>query len=843
MKTNKLSFYVIKLGAILSLTAIAPAMAESVTPIDNSLPTATKNLLVQNNIAEVTRIEVQETDGKLEVILKTVTGQKLVPLMMPDGNNLVLEIPDAILALPEGEPWSKLNPLPGITRVTAQQLDETMIRIAIAGEKATPTAKVVPTSQDLTLSITPEVVAQTNFEIDEETRINITVTGTRTPRPLLDSAGSISIIDSAQIDRQLIRDIGDLTRYEPGVSVGRSPNRFGNQDFNIRGIDGNRVLLQVDGVRIPDNYVGRGRDFFDLETIKRVEIIKGPASALYGSDAIGGVVSFITKDPDDYLTIFDNSLYTSVKTTYDSSDESISATGVIAAEDEAGKVQTSFVFSTFNGEEFKNGGTARPNPQDVQDNTLTGKVVYNFNDEHSIKLTGELFNSSTNTDVLSERGSTPFDVSNPPFFVFFEREEVEAEDTRERRRLSLNYDFDNSNSGWLEAAKVNFYYQDAQIEEDKLSTGVQQNISPAAPPTFTPIIRDEVNSFEQDVLGGDVQLQSDFKTGKIKHRLVYGFEVFNTDTSRPRDNTLINLTDGSINKFVVGEEFPNKTFPDTSTLRAAIFIQDEIELGKISLIPGIRWDYYSLNADEDEDFARINVDNFEVEDIDESAFSPKIGVVYKPIEDLSLYAQYARGFRSPPYDDANIGFTNFAFGYTVLPNADLEPETSDSFEVGLRSELPRLNFSLAGFYNDYDNFIDTVRVGTRTDDGFSQFQSQNIEQAEIYGVEAKAEYFFSSKQSGLSVLGSIAWAEGNNTSDDDSVPLNSVNPLEGILSLRYRAPENRWGLELIGTFVGEKTRIDNENISAFGGQGGDAELFAPDGYFTLDWLNYYNVSK
>lgn len=842
MKTNKLSIYLIKFSVILSITAIAPAMAESVTTIENTLSTATEDLLVQDNIAEVTGIDINQANGKLEVILRTATGQKLVPLIMPEGNNLIVEIPDAILALPASN-FEEPNPVPGITQITAQQLDETMIRLIFKGDKQTPTAKVIDNNQDLVLSITPEALAQSNLEIDEETRINITVTGTRTPRPLLDSASSISIIDSEQIDRQLIRDIGDLTRYEPGVSVGRSPNRFGNQDFNIRGIDGNRVLLLVDGVRIPDNFVGRGRDFFDLETIERVEIIKGPASALYGSDAIGGVVSFITKDPEDYLNTFDNSLYTSLKTTYDSSDEGITATGVIAAEDKTGEVQTSFVFTTFNGDEFKNGGTARPNPQDIQDNTLTGKVVYNINDNNSIKLTGELFNSETDTDVLSDIGSTPFDVSNPPFLVFFNREDVQAEDTRERRRISLNYDYDNPDNGWLQAAKVNLYYQDAQIEEDKLSTGVQQEINPMGAPTITPIIRDEVNSFDQDVFGGDVQFQSDFTTGKIDHRLVYGFEVFNTDTSRPRDNTLINLIDGSISKFVIGEEFPNKTFPDTSTLRAAIYVQDEIELGKVSLIPGIRWDYYSLNADEDEDFARINVDNFEVEDIDESAFSPKIGVVYKPTEDLSLYAQYARGFRSPPYDDANIGFTNFAFGYTVLPNANLEPETTDSFEVGLRGELSRVDFSLAGFYNDYDNFIDTVRTGTRTSDGFSQFQNQNIEQAEIYGVEAKAEYFFNSKQSGLSILGSIAWAEGNNTSGDDSVALNSVNPLEAIIGVRYRASENRWGSELIGTIVGDKTRVDDEDVSAIGGQGGEADLFRPDGYFTLDWINYYNISQ
>lgn len=779
----------------------------------------------QSSVARITGVRYNSTADGLEIVLES-SDQQLIPLILPEGNSIVIDILNAVLALPEGE-LNQADPAPGIAAVTLTQIDERSIRLTITGADQAPSVQVLPSDRNLVLSVTPEATAT---DIPEADDITITVTGTRTPRPLLDSPSSITVIDSEQIDRQVIRDIRDLVRYEPGVSVGRNPTRFGNQDFDIRGIGGNRVLLQVDGVRVPDNYVGRGRDFFDLETIERVEIIKGPASALYGSDAIGGVVSFLTKDPEDYLNTFNNLLYSSAKTTYGSSDESISTTGVVAAEDRAGRVQGSLAVTSFDGAEFKNEGNVRANPQDINDLSLIAKIVYNFNDSNSLKLTGELFDSETETDVVSERGTTPFDVSNPPFFVFFEREEVEAEDTRERRRISLNYSYDRPDASWLQAINVNFYYQDAQIEEDKFSAGVQQDITPFGPPAFTPVTREEENRFEQDVLGGDLQLESNFTTGAIAHRLVYGLEIFNTSTSRPRDNTLTNLTDGSISKFVVGEEFPNKTFPDTETLRAAVYLQDEIELGKVTLIPGLRWDYYSLTANEDDDFARINVDNFEVEDIDESAFSPKIGIVYKPVQELSLYAQYARGFRSPPYDDANIGFTNFAFGYTVLPNADLEPETSDSFEIGFRGSYRTIDFSLAGFYNSYDNFIDTVSIGTRSSDGFSQFQSRNIEQAEIYGVEAQAEYFFSSSREGLSLIGSFALAEGNNTSEDETVPLNSVNPLEAIVGLRYRASENRWGTELIATLVGEKTRVDGD------------DLFTPDGYFTLDLIGYYSVS-
>lgn len=119
----------------------------------------------------------------------------------------------------------------------------------------------------------------------------VTVTGTRTERTLADSPASITVIDRERLRRELVQNIQDLVRYEPGVSVRRSV-RYGLQDFNIRGLDANRVLIQVDGIRQPERFsfgpFTIGRDTFELETLKTVEIIRGPASTLYGSDALGG---------------------------------------------------------------------------------------------------------------------------------------------------------------------------------------------------------------------------------------------------------------------------------------------------------------------------------------------------------------------------------------------------------------------------------------------------------------------------------------------------------------------------------------------------------------------------
>ena len=135
----------------------------------------------------------------------------------------------------------------------------------------------------------------------------VTTAATRNKRPLDDVPATVSVITTEDIDRENMQDVRDLVRNEPGVTVANNPTRAGFQNFVIRGIGGNRVLIIVDGMRVPDfpeSNQGAGtysREQPDLEDIKRVEIIRGPASALYGSDAIGGVVAYTTKDPGEYL--------------------------------------------------------------------------------------------------------------------------------------------------------------------------------------------------------------------------------------------------------------------------------------------------------------------------------------------------------------------------------------------------------------------------------------------------------------------------------------------------------------------------------------------------------------
>lgn len=180
--------------------------------------------------------------------------------------------------------------------------------------------------------------------IDDNDRDKVTVTAMRIEQSVDDVPATVTVISDQEIEDELVTDIKDLMRFEPGVSVRNSPARFGaalgatgrnrNAGFNIRGLEGNRVLIQTDGIRAPDSYAfgptvnGRG-DYVDLDLLKSVEIIRGTASALYGSDGVAGAVSFITRDPDDLVQNGRN-FGIRARSAYASADDSF-ANSVIAA--------------------------------------------------------------------------------------------------------------------------------------------------------------------------------------------------------------------------------------------------------------------------------------------------------------------------------------------------------------------------------------------------------------------------------------------------------------------------------------------------------------------------------
>ncbi|MGD2183730.1 TonB-dependent hemoglobin/transferrin/lactoferrin family receptor [Lusitaniella coriacea] len=663
--------------------------------------------------------------------------------------------------------------------------------------------------------------------IDPEADLIFTITGTRTLRPLRQSPATITVIEFDEIETNLVQDLDDLIRYEPGVSTSGDPQRYGFQDFNIRGIDGNRVLIQVDGVRLPESFdfgsTQLGRDYIDPETLKRVEIIRGPASTLYGSDSIGGVVSFFTKDPADFLEEEGDDAAVSVKLAYDGVDRGFAET--VTASGRLGQLEGLLIYTRRDGYEAQINSDRAPNPQTSETNSWLAKLVYNVNEFHTFKLTGEFLYRELETDVLSSRG-----------VLFFGRnfgrrtDSLLSRDKVTRDRYTLSYEFNNPDStNFFQILRTQIYYQDAQSTEQ--STEIRRSTPPFATGRANRL-RFRDSQFQNSTFGGDLQLESNFNTGDLTHRLIYGFEISNTRTSRLRNGFQETIgfpgRIGSRTNRVGPDAFPVKDIADTDNFRFGIYLQDEIKWGNLTLIPGIRYDAYRLSPDPDPIF-ESSAGAFQPSEFSDSAISPRIGLVYDINEELTVYAQYARGFRAPTAEDINPAFTNPGL-YRVIPNPDLQAESSNSFEVGVRGDYSRVDFSVSGYYNTYNNFIDTFGRTIPTPGlAVGSFQTVNRGNVRIYGVEGKAEVDLGS---GFSILASTSYTVGDDL--DSDIPLSSIDPFTLVTGLRYRDPEEIWGVDLIGTYAGRPRLPVTTDLP---------NPFVPDSYFTLDLIGYYKVSS
>lgn len=657
----------------------------------------------------------------------------------------------------------------------------------------------------------------------------ITVTANRSERVLGDVAGTVSVLDSDVIEQNMARDIRDMIRYEPGVTVSGG-GRFGLNGFNIRGIGGDRVLTQVDGAPTADEFsfgpnLSARRDFVDVDSLKAVEIIRGPASSLYGSDALGGVVSFLTKDPSDYMAESGGSFHASVKGGYTSEDDSIMTTGTLAAGNDL--VQGMLLFTARDGHETETHGDgagditgpsrSAADPLTFESRNLLAKLVVTPNDQHLFRITAERFENEADANILSVAGTSSRGVITAG---------QTSNDIRERNRLSLAHEYSGDNL-LFNNSLVHVYLQEsdnAQVTlEDRLSRGALQN-------------RRRDSFFDQNVDGIELQFEKLLSFGSRNHAIVYGIDYEITESVSSRLGSTTDVATGNpVPEFTA---FPTRDFPLSETTELSFYAQDEILLmgGALRLTPGMRFDRFELDPTLDEIYINGNPGAPAPEPFADEQVSFKLGAVYDLNDTYSVFGQFAQGFRAPPFDAVNVGFANPVGGYTALPNPDLEAESSNSYEVGLRGQGAAGSFSLTAFHNDYENFIESLAVrGFNPLTGLIEFQATNRDAVEIRGIEFKGAYDLANSFSaldGLSANLSVAYARGQNIERDE--PLNTIDPLRAVLGLAYR-PSEVWNAQLAVTAVAGKERIDNTDAE-------DA-FFATPGFVTVDLLGEYNVNE
>ncbi|AFZ02848.1 TonB-dependent hemoglobin/transferrin/lactoferrin family receptor [Calothrix sp. PCC 6303] len=847
---SKKYFQIITISLSIALTVPLTANGTEIKVKNTSFEIAQNSRLV-----EITGVNLVNTEKGLNLFIDTVRGANPEGEILDYDTYTIVKLNNTKLTLSGSRNFSKTNPIPGINLVSVTQSSENEVEIKIVGDKKLPKIEELPNSKGLLFTIIPEVTiakeptqptedttSQNPEKTEETTEENIELTVVGTANPEETAPGTITVIDREQIQKQQARDIRDLIRYEPGVSV-PNDSRGGLQGVNVRGLDGNRVNMQVDGIRLPSEYsygtTRVGRDYVDIETLNSLEIFKGNNSAILNSDALGGTVNFNTANAGNLLDTLGKDSFTNARIQYSSKDTGV--VGTITQANRFDKLDTLFIYTRRDRNEVQIGGgnSKYQDNQDINRNNFLGKVTYNFDKTSFLEFTGEYFNNVADTKFsLDNFPSLAFEGSTRAL-----REEV----TTDRTRFSLAYQLNNPDSkSWLQFARAIIYYQDAQIQEDSKRSIISRGA----------IQKEEADKELIDkVFGGNLQLRSDFKLGNINNRLTYGFDVSSTYNERNYLN--FNVTTGAR---VNLPNFPQKDFPDSMTFRFGAFLQNEIALGdgKFKIIPGLRFDVYDLQAENNFEFTRKNQGRPAV-DYAASGINPSLGLTYEISPGTTTFARYSRGFRPPLYDELN-----FAFRADIplrphkgIPNPDLETETSNNFELGLRSRSQQFDFGVTGFYNRYSNFIersafvsfDQNDFGSIPSGGrripFQVFQAQNIPDVEIYGVELKAAYRFSSKPGGLSIKSALGWQVGNDLTRDRT--LASVGPLQAVVGLGYQSPTDKWGAEFIGTFVAkarELSLVDNQTSVVNGGvPTRKTDFYEPDGYALFDFIGYYNISR
>ncbi|NJK51695.1 MAG: TonB-dependent siderophore receptor [Leptolyngbyaceae cyanobacterium SU_3_3] len=785
----RLGFLVMLVGGCVSGVAL-PGGAQSVetksidnlTRIRDRRPATT----VQEWMAQVEAAQVQVTNVKLEptatgldIVLETAEGKPLqvdATKFRREGNSLIADIPNAVLALPQGQPFVTDNPTADIATVQVVQQDAGNIRVSVAGNNALPKTEVTLKTGGLTYSLNP--VAD---EPDEEIEIVVTgerqqdgyqvpnaSTATKTDTPLRDIPASIQVVPRQVLEDRNVTRLNEALETVSGVSG----------PFVRSGItSGGRVIRGFEQIGNFRNGFSQGNEFDGLDpigTIERVEVLKGPASVLFGAIETGGIVNTVTRQPlsepyyrlefqagnrNFYQPIIDFSgpLTTDKKVLY----------RLIAG------YETQDGFKEFTGSEQY---------------SIAPSITINFSKQTSLKLYYE-FNRATLdagaffSDVIRPDGS--FITPRNLFTSYLNTDNASFETQRVgytfNHSFSDNWQIRNSLAIELSRYRLNGTFFDGIRDERFLtfSNGFSQN-----------------SLIRLDNYFGQIDLLGRFNTGSISHQVLVGFDVndfnVNDDTSFLDVSGLPDLDIFNPNYDVPGTPILRFNNFNRASRSYGLYLQDQIAFSdNLKLLIGGRYDWVS-----DE----IQRTGFEGSSLNDGAFSPRIGLVYQPSDTVSLYASYSRSFRP------------FTFGFAADGSRNFEPTVGTQYEVGVKADFldGRLSTTLAAYHLTKTNVITPNPDPVLAAQGFSiqtgEQRSQGIE------LDIAGEIL-----PGWKVIGSYTYTDAEVTKDN-STPVGNrlANVPENQVSLWTTYEIQRGDLKGLGLglfYVGERRAdLANETI-------------------------------
>jgi hemoglobin/transferrin/lactoferrin receptor protein len=598
------------------------------------------------------------------------------------------------------------------------------------------------------------------------TLTEVVVTPTGSEKESFDTPLPVNILEIRDLEEGVAVSIAEIFQKQPGVDVVTAGP--GSIHPVIRGLHGERVLVLVNGVRLSEQRPG-GNHVFSLDPaqIERVEVVRGPASVLYGSDAIGGVINFITRRADE-----DDSPGSRFGGEADVRFESAADGWKESAHLRFGRGR----FNGYAGGTYKDAGNIETPEGETANSFFEGATVW------------------CGANHIGERGKTYADYSYMEADIGVPGPAAFAEDYfkgEKHHRLALG--FESQTFGGAERLSVDFGWQRHNRHRYRRKT---TGIPPVVQGDLEVDIRVDIDTYT-------LKPQAVFVPGGA-HRITAGLDLFYEDAVS--DRTIRDSASSWAHPVFDGVP----VIPDSTRSGVGIFVQDEIAFGDRWVVtPGLRADRIEAETD---GHPRHQLPGEETST--SSAVSGNLGVLFKAGNAVNLYGNAGRAFRAPTllelffYGPHDVGNDN--------GDPDLDPETSWNFDLGVKVRTDRLQAMAGVFYNVVDDYI------VKENQGDGIYRYVNYAEVSLYGAEAGIDYEVGG---GFAAFASVSFVRGENEDSGEDLP--DIPPLKCRYGVRYDTDfgaDNGFWFELAGLTAFDQDRTGANERETDGYTRGDVRI-------------------
>ena len=608
----------------------------------------------------------------------------------------------------------------------------------------------------------------------------INVTATREEKGIFEVAAPVSVVDTVAIKEQKPNNTADLIRDLPGLDVnGVGANQ---QRPTIRGQRGQRILLLEDGLRL--NNSRRSADFgeipaiVDVSKVERIEVVRGPASVLYGTDALGGVVNMLANEAPPYVA---GDMYRgNLNLSWRDQGDQIWPSGEVFGR--SGHFGYGLSASYRNTNDYRApGGTfgdvsfdddVDVNDSGVEDQSYGVYLDYALDSKQKIMVKGDFYRADhagfgyvSNADLGSP--------DDPLIRLQYPDQKVD--------RFSFAYRGVELNTPIFDRVQLSGSYMD----NERTFTQDIQIFNPFGPSTSLQFENGNYTDLEGFGVRGEAS-----KLLFDKHLLTYGGDYYRDDSFN-RDRSVSTFDFGSPAPPMVSEDSTSNV-PNAVYERGGVFAQVDLQLGsRVGLIVGGRYQTDKATPKPTDNLAGTLPGSSK-----NDQFVGAANIIVEALPSLHVVGNVGRGFRSPNLIELFFdGPTPEGGGYQTA-NPNLVPETSVNFDLGLKYR--RSNVAFEGFYfqSEFKDEIRRALLPDSTISGFPVYQNINVAKTRVKGVELLAEW---QPVLGFTIGGTYTWIDGDDLSptvegedSDGPNPIGDSYSNRFTAELAYRQPAGRF---------------------------------------------------